>query len=320
MSQVEVSFIFPTRNRKETVRDLLARLYKLSGPEREVIVVDDASADGTWEMIQGEFPQVKGFRSNVPRGQDNLLEAVNLAEGEYVFKLDDDSYPAEGTLEKVVAHFGARGPQLGLIALPVLEAKSGRMGYTTYFPDVPEGETYAPTRSTRYPGAVFRRDVLEDIPMSPPDYFRGGIETATVFALRDAGYEADYLPDAPVYHHWVGRSRDLKPETAYYPLRNDLVTIRRCYHGWRRSEMIIGRYLVGLIHLSAAGRPQDFPRAVREAKAMLRTREPYTNLSDETLEHMYPCFDGVTLETLFSETNLRRVAWYLGLIPIDQTC
>ena len=47
MSQVEVSFIFPTRNRKETVRDLLARLYKLSGPEREVIVVDDASADGT---------------------------------------------------------------------------------------------------------------------------------------------------------------------------------------------------------------------------------------------------------------------------------
>ena len=53
----KVSFLFPTRNRKDLVRDLLARLYDLPGPDREVIAVDDASEDSTWAMLQREFPR-----------------------------------------------------------------------------------------------------------------------------------------------------------------------------------------------------------------------------------------------------------------------
>lgn len=156
MNNPKVSFLFPTRNRKDLVRELLTRLYALSGPEREVIVVDDASKDSTWAMIQREFPQVKGFRNEVQSNHNELQRAVGLASGDYVFKLDDDSWPAEGTLEKVVAHFEARGPKLGLVALPVHDATSGRLGYTTYYPEVPEGERYAPTYGFRNPGVVFR--------------------------------------------------------------------------------------------------------------------------------------------------------------------
>ncbi|MEM6429652.1 MAG: glycosyltransferase family 2 protein [Deinococcota bacterium] len=320
MNNPVVSFVFPTRNRRELVRELLTKLHDLPGPSREIIVVDDASKDDTWDMIQHNFPEVRGFRNDVQSSQDNLYKAVEMAKGDYIFKLDDDAYPAEDTLEKVITHFETRGSKLGLVALPIFDAKSGRLGYTTYFPDVPEGQTFAPTRSVRFPGAVFRREALANIPISPHGYFRGGIETGTVFALRDAGYEADFLATAPVYHYWVGRPRNLPPETAFYPFRNDLVTISRCYHGWRRSEMIIGRYLAGLFHLTAAGRPQDFARALKEASEMLETRPAYTNLSDDVLEYMYPCFDGVTLLSFFSKTNFRRLGWFLGLLPIDQTC
>lgn len=319
MSKPEISFLFPTRNRRDLVRDLLTRLYELPGPTREVIVVDDASTDGTWAMIQREFPQVKGFRNEVQSNHDKLQRAVELASGDYVFKLDDDSWPAPGTLQKVVAHFGARGPKLGLIALPVYDARSGRLGYTTYYPAVPEGERYAPTHGFRNPGVVFRREALDVVPISPPGYFRGGVETVTALEFRRHGWEADFLADAPVYHLWVGRPRHIQPETAFYPLRNDLVTFRRYYRGWQRSEMIIGRYLVGLIHLSAAGRPQDFFRAVREANRMFAERNQ-ADVSPEVRELAYQCFDGVTLKTFFSETNLRRVAWKFGFLPIDQTC
>ena len=48
---------------------------------------------------------------------------------------------------------------------------------------------------------------------------------------------------------------------------------------------MIGRDLVGFIHLNVA----------------------------------YRCFNGVTLKTFFSETNLRRALWKFGVIPIDQT-
>lgn len=318
-NEIQVSFIFPTRNRREIVRRLLSYLRTLPGPKHEVIVVDDASTDGTWEMIQSDFPEVRGFRNEMQAAQERLQEAVGLARGDYIFELDDDSWPAEGTLEKVVHHFEARGPQLGLVALPIHDAKSGRLGYTTYFPDVPEGQTYAPTHAYRGPGVVFRREVLEHVPISPPGYFSGSFEVVTVIEFRRHGLEADFLADAPVYHQWVGRSRNLKPETAFYPLRNDLVTFRRYYRGWRRSEMMIGRYLVGLIHLIAAGRPQDFIRAIREADKMFAERGQ-SEVSQRTRDLAYPCFDGVTLTTLFSETNWRRLAWALGFISIDQTC
>ena len=71
---------------------------------------------------------MKGFRHEVQSNHNKLQRAVGLASGDYVFKLDDDSWPAEGTLEKVVAHFEARGPKLGLVALPVHDATSGRLG------------------------------------------------------------------------------------------------------------------------------------------------------------------------------------------------
>jgi hypothetical protein len=35
---------------------------------------------------------------------------------------------------------------------------------------------------------------------------------------------------------------------------------------------------------------------------------------------MLPCFDGLSVSTFLGETNRRRVAWYLGLIPADQAC
>ena len=98
MPAPEVSFLFPTRNRKVLARELLTRLDALPGPEREVIVVDDASDDGTWTMTQREFPAVKGFRNETGSNHDKFQQAVGLAEGRYIFELDDNSWPTESTL------------------------------------------------------------------------------------------------------------------------------------------------------------------------------------------------------------------------------
>ena len=166
---------------------------------------------------------------------------------------------------------------------------------------------------------MFRREALDEVPISPPGYFRGGVETATATEFRRHGWEADFLADAPVYHLWVGRPRRLAPETAFYPFRNDLVTFKRYYRGLQRLKMIVGRCLLGLIHLSAAGRLQDFLRAVRQADKMFAERGA-SKVPPDVRDLAYNCFDGVTLKTLFSETNVQRVAWKLGLLPIDQVC
>lgn len=319
MTDVVLSIIIPTHARHGILRDTLRLLPTLPGPGREIIVIDDASTDGTQDMLKQEFPDVRVLRNDVSQGFDALPEAIRMARGRYIMQLDDDAYPAQHTFEQIIAHFEARGEQLGLVALPFVEPNSDRLSYTPYFPAVKPGETYAPASGFHAGAVVFRKEAALVIPPSPEGYFMYETELPTVIEYLAHGWEADYLPEALIYHLWDARGSKVKPHAAYLPLRNDLVTIKRYYRGLRRSEMVIGRYITGFLHLAAAGSAGQFFTALKESNAML-ARLPERHVQDDILDRVYAGFDGLTLRTFFSETNQRRVGWFLGQTPIDQTC
>lgn len=279
-------------------------------------MVDDASTDGTSEMLKEGFPRVRVLHNETPRGFDALPEAVEMTNGQFIFQLDDDAWPATGTLGRVARHFEERGTRLGLVALPFVEPASGRRAYTPYLPREPSGG-YLPTRAFYQGAVVFRREAAVKIPPSPPGYFMYGTEPVTAIEYLAAGWEADYLPDAPVYHLWDSGGQKVGVRSAVMMLRNDLVTFRRYYRGLRRFDLMVGRYLTGLAHLLAAGAPAAFVRAVREANELLKAHPP-REVDDAILERMLPCFEGLSLSTLFAESNRRRAAWFFGALPDDQ--
>ncbi len=316
---IELSILIPTHSRCQTLANTLHRLQELPGPSREIIVIDDASNDGTAQMLK-TFPDVQVLHNHTPKGFDSLADAIRLARGKLILQLDDDAYPGETTLEQIVSHFQNRGAKLGLIALPFQKPNSERLSYTTYFPKVQSGQNHVPTRGFHAGAVVARREACLKIPLSPPHYFMYGTEVPTLIEFLNYGWEADYLPSAPIIHHWAARSGSrVSPRAAYYPLRNDLITIQRYYRGWRQREMLVGRYVAGFLHLAAAGRPQDVFKASKAASKLLE-QEGSRQVSEDILERIYPAFEGLTLTTLFSKTNLRRVGWFFGLVPIDQTC
>lgn len=318
MCAVELSVIIPTHERRDLLAENLQRLRGLPGPSREIIVIDDASTDGTAELLRREFPDIRTVRNAAPRGFDALPEAIAMAGGQLIMQLDDDACPAPGTLQNIVDHFECRGSRLGLVALPFVEPQSGRTIRTNYLPHLPPGTTYGPTPGFLAGAAVFRREAAVSIPPSPPGYFMYQTEPAALIAYLAAGWEADFLATAPLYHVWAGRGRRMTTSSAFLPFRNDIVTIKRYFQGWRRFEMLVGRYLTGFIHLSLAGRPGQWRRALREAEAMLAGL-PRDCVPTEVLRRVYPCFVGSTLTTIVSGINLRRAAWIVGLLPIDQT-
>jgi len=144
-----------------------------------------------------------------------------------------------------------------------------------------------------------------------------GTEPTTVIEYLASGWEADYLADAPVFHLWDAHGHKVSVRSAVIMLRNDLVTFRRYYGGWRRLDLMVGRYLAGAVHLLIAGAPLAFGRALSEADEMLR-RYPPRQVSQGILDRVLPCFDGLSLSTFLGETNRRRVAWFLGRLPDDQ--
>ncbi|HZU11824.1 MAG TPA: glycosyltransferase family 2 protein [Chloroflexota bacterium] len=117
-----VSVIVPTRNRADLLPGLLAALDAQAYPQREIIVVDDASTDGTGALLDawaGDGRMVAHLEEN--RGSYAARNAgLEMARGEIIAFTDDDCLPAPEWLAELVAALGdgAAGAQGMTLAEP----------------------------------------------------------------------------------------------------------------------------------------------------------------------------------------------------------
>ncbi|RYE29856.1 MAG: glycosyltransferase family 2 protein, partial [Sphingobacteriales bacterium] len=94
---VDVSIVIPTYNRlwslPKAINSCLNSKCKI-----EIIVVDDGSADGTWEWLNAQLNIVKIRQKN--QGQTYAINAgVLLAKGKYIRFLDSDDFLNPGTID-----------------------------------------------------------------------------------------------------------------------------------------------------------------------------------------------------------------------------
>jgi len=118
--QPPATVVIATRDRRDELRTALQSVLRQSVP-LEVLVVDDASTDGTAEMVQSDFPQVRLFRGEFPIGYAvGRHFAAIAARGPIVFSLDDDAvFAAETTVEETLADFASE--RVGAVAIPIVD-------------------------------------------------------------------------------------------------------------------------------------------------------------------------------------------------------
>jgi dolichol-phosphate mannosyltransferase len=99
---IRLSVIVPTYNERENLEELLRRLDRaLSGLDFEVIVVDDDSPDGTWqlaeELARTKYPWLKVIRRRGRRGLASaIIDGVRASRGHYIVVMDADlQHPPE---------------------------------------------------------------------------------------------------------------------------------------------------------------------------------------------------------------------------------
>ncbi len=101
-----VSVIIPTHNRKKKVERLINSVLENSYKNIEIIVIDDASDDGTYEYIKEKFGNFKNFK--IVRNDKNLLLArsrnrgISLSKGELLFLIDDDNILDKNCIKNLV--------------------------------------------------------------------------------------------------------------------------------------------------------------------------------------------------------------------------
>ena len=140
-----------TWNRVDLLIECLTMLGSQTRPPDVVVVVDNASTDGSAEVIRAQFPDVDLVRLTRNTGgaggfSTGLAEAVDVHHADLVWVMDDDTIPAKSTLAELLASYAAYGPGLGLVASRVIWT-DGR--------DQPRN---IPRNIPRYPGRVYRAD------------------------------------------------------------------------------------------------------------------------------------------------------------------
>jgi glycosyltransferase involved in cell wall biosynthesis len=113
----EVSVIIPTHNRRALLERALASVRAQSWQDLEIIVVDDASADGTAEaMGRLNDARLRYLRHAAPRGEAAATNTgIAQAAGTYVAFLHDDDAWLPAKLERQVELFRRGDAKLGAI-------------------------------------------------------------------------------------------------------------------------------------------------------------------------------------------------------------
>lgn len=119
---MQLSIVILSYNTREILRNCLDSIAKSQVQlEYEVIVVDNASSDGSPDMIEADFAHVSLIRNRV----NNLYskannQAIEIAKGDYILLLNSDCIVEAGNIEKMYKFAVERGERLGAVSPRVL--------------------------------------------------------------------------------------------------------------------------------------------------------------------------------------------------------
>jgi GT2 family glycosyltransferase len=116
-----LSIIIVTHNnRSDLVQTLSSLLARSSSLNHEIIVVDNASNDGSLEIVKNQFPLVKriGLDENIGFARANNV-GVSQASGKFLFLLNSDTFVPEGTIHKLL-ELKEKHPEFGIVSPMVL--------------------------------------------------------------------------------------------------------------------------------------------------------------------------------------------------------
>ncbi len=270
-----VSFVLATHNRRGVVIETLARLARcgLDRCDYEVVVVDNASDDGTPEALASQSDIV----IRLPRNAGSCAKSygVERASGRFIMFLDDDSSPRAGSVPRMIERFEA-------------DPKLGAAGFVVHLPDGRQEGGALPDVFLGC-GVGFRAQALRQAGGLDRSFFMQAEEYDLTFRLVGAAWRVRIFQDLHVDHLKTAHARRTE-RTTYYDIRNNLRVVARYlpspyYEVYREDWMQRYRWLAG-----RNGHARSFGRGARAGRwrgAMERWTYRKRRLTSDALERFF---------------------------------
>ncbi len=245
MNKVNVFTVILNTNRRDDTLACLAALHHSTYKRHTIIVLDNASTDGSAEAIKAEFPRVELIHLKENKGyagNNNVGIAAAIAQGaDWVYVLNEDTIQAPDCLEHLVA-VGESDPTIGIVGPMVYHAdnpdviqsaggwidhhwQAGHKGQN----DPDKGQFAEPHAVAWVSGCAImvRREVIEQLGMLDEHFFYYWEETEWCVRTKRAGWKIMHVPQARLWHKGVQIDYRPGPNVAYYNTRNYLMMLRK---------------------------------------------------------------------------------------------
>lgn len=276
---MDLSISIVNWNTRDLLDQCLASVYETAyGIEFEVIVVDNASGDGSADMVESRYPDVKlvANRNNIGFSAANN-QAYRESRGRFFLLLNPDTICLPNTLQRLVSFLDSN-PRAGAVGPLVLNADKTLQPSWARFPTLwaevrgtlvrkigddgvspitaDEVRRLGPFRADWIGGCCFmiRRSAVEQIGLMDESLFMYCEETDWCKRLAQGGWEVWLEPASEIIHLGGQSSRQISAR-ANAQLRKSKVTYFRKHHGvlqalllqfalalkWR-AKRALGRY------------------------------------------------------------------------------
>jgi GT2 family glycosyltransferase len=230
---MDLSIIIINWNTQAMLRDCLNTVMAgLDGLTADVMVVDNASSDGSADMVTAEFPSVHLIRNakNMGFAAANN-QALRIATGRHVMLLNSDTLVHGDVLPRTVAYLDTH-PHVGVMGPRILNSDGTTQVSATAFPSLGmlRLQTLGLTRFARFDryrmtnwdrrderevevisgcAMLIRKSAMEQVGLLDDDFFFYGEETDWCRRFAAAGWAVVYAPVGEITHFGGGSVRSL---------------------------------------------------------------------------------------------------------------
>jgi len=268
---MDVSIIIVNWNTKDLLRDCLKSVYQCtSDVDYEIIVVDNASTDGSVEMIRNNFPQAILIENSENRGfaaANN--QGMSVAKGRYVLLLNSDTVVLDNAIANTV-RFADENTQTAVVGCRVLNPDLTLQQTCFMFPSVlnmllsstylyklfPKSRFFGREQMTWWDRndirqvdvvtgcfMLVRRQAIEQVGTMDEQFFMYGEETDWCYRFREKGWKVMFAPVGEIIH-FGGQSTAQKPVAMIVQLRLSILKFIKKHYN--RPMYFLARFLVAL--------------------------------------------------------------------------
>ncbi|MEM3362588.1 MAG: glycosyltransferase [Candidatus Aenigmatarchaeota archaeon] len=248
MNKPLVSVIMPVYNASEFLDNAITSIIKQTYQNFEFIIIDDASVDNSWQIIQKYkklYPdKIKAFhlKRNLNRGGDACFNiGLKYARGKYIARMDADDIAHPQRLEKQVK-FLEKNSHVFLVGASayVIDQQGKKIGekiMPIHHEDI--FSEYVIFHPIIHSTIMFRNHIIKRVNFYR-QYFSSNNDYYTLFELINKGYRFENLPDKLVYYRIHSRNDSLRniKRSFFNTLKARVLIIKKYHYPLKASQFI----------------------------------------------------------------------------------